>query len=97
MYQLDRFARTTDPIQELGKLPVAMSTEIREYDWGQGSPGGLIRRTKKTYLHDPNANPSTASTYLSLNIVNKVLTDTICDGVVACGDRRPIRPDAVRI
>src|SRR5882672_1004679 len=59
-------------------------TEIREYDWGQGSPGGLIRRTKKTYLHDPNANPSTASTYLSLNIVNKVLTDTICDGIVPC-------------
>src|SRR5882672_9033312 len=59
-------------------------TEIREYDWGQGSPGGLIRRTKKTSLHDPNAKPSTASTYLSLNIVNKVLTDTICDGIVPC-------------
>ncbi len=59
-------------------------TEIREYDWGQGTPGALIRRTKKTYLHDPNANPSAAANYLALNIVDKVLTETVCNGTVAC-------------
>jgi RHS repeat-associated protein len=56
-------------------------TEIREYDWGQTTP---TRRTKKTYLHDPAANPGTASNYLAINIVNKVLTDTVCNGTVPC-------------
>jgi RHS repeat-associated protein len=59
-------------------------TGIREYDWGQGAPGSLLRRTKKTYLHDPNANPSTAANYVAVNIVDKVLTETICNGTVAC-------------
>src|SRR5262249_21220458 len=49
-------------------------TEIREYDWGQGAPGPLIRRTDKTYLHNANSN------YLTLNIVDKVLQETIYDG-----------------
>jgi RHS repeat-associated protein len=49
-------------------------TEIREYDWGQGAPGALVRKTDKTYLHNSN------STYLTYNIVNKVLQDTIYDG-----------------
>src|SRR4029077_13531993 len=48
-------------------------TQIREYDWGQGVPGGLIRRTDKTYLHNSN------SAYLTYNIVNRVLQDTIYD------------------
>ena len=53
-------------------------TEMREYDWGSGSPGPLVRRTKYTYLHNSNSN------YLTYHIVDKVLTQTICNGVVSC-------------
>jgi len=56
-------------------------TEIREYDYGavpgsygSGTPGPLLRRTDKTYLHNANAN------YLTYNIVGKVLQETIYDG-----------------
>jgi RHS repeat-associated protein len=69
---------------QIGSTSRGNVTEIREFDWGQGASGSLLRRTKKTYLHDPNANPSTAANYLGLNIVDKVLTDTICDGTVPC-------------
>lgn len=48
-------------------------TEIREYDWGQGAHGALIRRIDKTYLHNSN------STYLTYNIVGQVLQNTIWD------------------
>ena len=48
-------------------------TEIRQYGWGSGSPGALIRRIDKTYLHNSNSN------YLTYNIVNKVLQDTTYD------------------
>jgi len=48
-------------------------TEIREYDWGQGAHGALLRRTDKTYLHNSN------STYITYNIVSKVLQDTVYD------------------
>jgi hypothetical protein len=56
-------------------------TEIREFDWGSvpssygsGTPGPLLRRIDKTYLHNSNLN------YLTYNIVNKVLQDTTYDG-----------------
>ncbi|MDQ6652330.1 MAG: polymorphic toxin type 33 domain-containing protein [Acidobacteriota bacterium] len=45
-----------------------------EYAFGTGAPGGLVRQTSKSYLH--TGNPA----YLNLNIVNKVLTDTVYDG-----------------
>ena len=45
-----------------------------EYGLGTGASGGLVRQTNKTYLHDVN------SQYASLNIVDKVLTDTVYDG-----------------
>jgi RHS repeat-associated protein len=55
-------------------------TETREYDYGSvpgtygtGTPGPLLRRTDKTYLHNSNSN------YLTYNIVNKVLQDTVYD------------------
>jgi RHS repeat-associated protein len=54
-------------------------TEIREYDWGQGGHGGLIRRTDKTYLHNSN------STYLTYNIVDKVLQETVFDNATNPG------------
>ena len=47
--------------------------EIREYDWGQGAPGALLRRTDFTYAHDQN------SALLAANIVDKVARQTIYD------------------
>jgi YD repeat-containing protein len=49
-------------------------TEVREFDWGQGQAGPLLRRTVREYLH--NAQP----TYKTVNIVNKVLNETVFDG-----------------
>lgn len=54
-------------------------TAIREYGWGQGTPGALLRTTTKSYLHDPAANPINASSYLAANIVSKVLSETVTD------------------
>jgi hypothetical protein len=48
-------------------------TEIREYDWGQGAPGPLIRKTDNVYGLNSNSN------YLSPNIVNKVTQQTVYD------------------
>ncbi len=52
-------------------------TEIREYDYGNGAPGPLVRRTDYTYLHN---NPTNGSTYVGLNIVNKVASVIVYDG-----------------
>ncbi len=49
-------------------------TEVREYDYGNGSPGALIRRTDYTYLH--NSKPA----YVPLNIVDKPASITTYDG-----------------
>jgi RHS repeat-associated protein len=48
--------------------------ERREYDFGQGAPGPLVRRTTYTYLHNAN------SAYATANIVDKVLNTTVYDG-----------------
>jgi len=49
-------------------------TDIKEYDWGQGTSGSLLRHETKTYLHNSNSN------YLNYNVVDKVLVDTTYDG-----------------
>jgi YD repeat-containing protein len=49
-------------------------TERREYDYGQGAPGPLLRRTDYTYLHNAK------SAYATANIVDKVLNTTVYDG-----------------
>lgn len=49
-------------------------TEIREYDWGSGSPGALLRKTTKAYLHTGNSN------YLSRNIVSKIIQEKVFNG-----------------
>src|SRR2546422_6131999 len=49
-------------------------TEKREYDYGAGAPGALLRRTDFTYLHTGNQN------YLSRNIVRQVATTTVYNG-----------------
>jgi RHS repeat-associated protein len=49
-------------------------TEIRDYDWGSGAPGPLIRKTDNVY--GKNTDPN----YLSRNIVDKITQQTIYDG-----------------
>ena len=49
-------------------------TEVREFDYGAGSPGALLRRTDYAYLHSGNQN------YLNLNIVDKPTMVTVYDG-----------------
>ncbi|WP_220464965.1 RHS repeat-associated core domain-containing protein [Granulicella sp. 5B5] len=49
-------------------------TETREYDYGTGGPGALLRRTDYTYLHTGNQN------YIDLNIVDKPTSITVYDG-----------------
>jgi YD repeat-containing protein len=51
---------------------------IRQYDWGNGTHGALLRQTLKTYLHEVN------SAYANLNIVDRVATDSVYDGSQIC-------------
>jgi RHS repeat-associated protein len=48
--------------------------ETREYDWGHGAPGPLLRRTVNTYLWQTN--PS----YLTNNFMDLVSSTTVYDG-----------------
>jgi len=49
-------------------------TEIREYNYGSGAAGPLLRRTDRTYLHVNN------STYANLNIVDRPVSVIVHDG-----------------
>ena len=49
-------------------------TETREYDFGSGGPGALLKRTDYAYLHTNN------QSYINLNIVDKPTTVTVHDG-----------------
>jgi YD repeat-containing protein len=49
-------------------------TEVREYDYGNGAPGPLLRRTDYTYLHTNN------QTYVNLNIVDRITSTTTYNG-----------------
>ena len=53
------------------KNPVA----VREYDWGNGGPGPLLRNTTYDYLHLDNGN------YLQRNIADRVTAQYVYDGV----------------
>jgi RHS repeat-associated protein len=48
--------------------------EHREYDWGNGAPGALVRRTHYNYLHLSN------QTYQSLNLANLPSSVVTYDG-----------------
>ncbi len=48
-------------------------TETREYDYGSGAAGNLLRRTPLTYLHDGNSN------YLNKHILDRVTSKTVYD------------------
>lgn len=60
-------------------------TARREYDYGSGVPGPLLRRTAYTYLHTGNTN------YVSRNIVDRVTSTTVYDSLAdQCqGQARP--------
>ena len=49
-------------------------TETREYDFGPSAPGGLLRKTDYTYLHNNSTN---GPTYQNLNIVDRVASTTV--------------------
>jgi RHS repeat-associated protein len=51
--------------------------ERREYAYGTGAPGALVRKTVNTYLHTGN------QPYLDRNIVNRAATSKIYDGASA--------------
>jgi RHS repeat-associated protein len=57
--------------------PIAFSrsnaSERREYAYGSGAPGALVRRTTYTYLHDTNAN------YAARNVVDRLSSQTVYD------------------
>lgn len=46
---------------------------VKEYDWGQGVPGPLLRTTTNDYLHDAN------SLYIAPNIVSRIIRQTVLD------------------
>jgi Bacterial EndoU nuclease len=48
--------------------------EVREFAYGTGSPGALMRKTDYTYLHNNN------SSYATLNIVDRVASTTAYAG-----------------
>jgi RHS repeat-associated protein len=54
-------------------LSASNPTARREYDWGTGAPGNLLRRTAFSYLHLANSN------YLSANILDRVTSKTVYD------------------
>ena len=49
-------------------------TAVREYDYGSGGPGPLLRQDTYTYLHTGN------QSYITPNIVDRVLTKTVLNG-----------------
>jgi RHS repeat-associated protein len=66
-------------------------TGIREYGWGQGAPGPLLRQTIRRYLHDQNSNyfayaPAIPAVHgrAIRNIVNRVVDEAVYDGSALC-------------
>jgi RHS repeat-associated protein len=51
-------------------------TETREYDYGSGAPGSLVRKTDTSYWH----NQSAGSAYLTGHIWNRVFQKDVYDG-----------------
>jgi YD repeat-containing protein len=50
---------------------------MKEYDWGQNTPGALLRTTTNEYLHNSNAN------YINPNIIDKIIRQTVTDSSAA--------------
>ena len=57
-------------------------SEEREYDWGTGAHGALLRRTDYTYLHtDTSVNPNVnRAQYLAANIADRPTSKIVYDG-----------------
>jgi YD repeat-containing protein len=49
-------------------------TQVRQYAYGSGSAGALLRQSSKSYLHTGN------TAYLNYNVINKVSQEIIYDG-----------------
>ncbi len=50
---------------------------MREYDWGSGAPGPLVRQTLMTWLQ---TNPVNNVNYFGLHIFNRKASETVLDG-----------------
>jgi RHS repeat-associated protein len=71
----ETFSYTCNPCQGGGGVASRLNpTEVREFDYGAGAPGPLVRRTDYTYLHNNNAS------YTPLNIVDKPVIVSTYDG-----------------
>ncbi len=57
-------------------------SEKREYDWGTGTPGPLLRRTSYSYLHtDTSVTPNVnRALYLAANIADRPTSEIVKDG-----------------
>jgi hypothetical protein len=53
-------------------------TAERDYDYGNGAPGTLLRRTSVSWL---KTNPINNVNYLSLNILNRKVSDSVYDSL----------------
>ena len=76
-------------------------TAIREYGWGSGTPGALLRQTLRTYLTEqnplyfqevtrgtPDDNHVPSYIFNTHNLVNRVASETVYDGSVVCSGVR---------
>lgn len=85
-------------------------TAIREYDWGSGAPGRLIRQTIRTYLADSNTRyfqsvsqgptlygGATNYVFNSPNIVDRVSSEAVYDGSAVCTGKRDVSNNRDRI
>jgi YD repeat-containing protein len=68
----------TGMVTRTGNATRGNVTGIREYDWGAGAPGALLRQTLKTYAYSQNAG------YVGTNVVDRVASDSVYDGSQVC-------------
>lgn len=89
-FDYDSFTYTYHPLDDFGSLennqpavPYTTSrgnvTEIREFDWGTGTPGPLLRRTRKAYNY---------------TILDKVTREIVCQPGATCDINNPTDEDA---
>ncbi len=52
-------------------------TQKSEYDWGAGAPGGLIRRTTYTYLHNSNSAYATSNVHILDRVTSQIVYDAM--------------------
>lgn len=67
------------PVQGIASATRGNATDIREYGYGQGAPGPLLRKIHNTFLHVDDPNYFIDANKLVHNIVDKVHSQIISD------------------